>query len=186
VSEQHALILSIPKDVLFTGFNPKGTTYRAHDRYVIARGSWQDMSTRWQVADKRLRAALIKDHEEYTGWHFMVRSCDDPAAIKHVVEDRTRTRELTIKSEPVPTHPRFDPVRARWCVLPDDSVTVRIYGNTYWAKVIDISKRGWSATCRFRTLTDPQDYHRTNLFDLLAEGYAGRSVTAVRRLKETI
>lgn len=141
MSEQYALIYRRP--------NGKRSYHSPYDRtdpfdtIVLARGSWEAMQTRWRMADKRLRAFNLAGHVE-------VRGDDDPKVPHDRYWDPSTTPEAWL------------------AIMTFDRVVVRIYGNTYGARVMRAGvksvdarfsaatrKGGWGGEPALRTRTFP-------------------------------
>lgn len=133
------------------------TRHPGHTTTILARGTYDQMLERWDIADKRLRALGLPGHVS-------VRSIDDPTAITEVSyltpwSAKPVPKRLAVtggtpakgeqewrlrKGEP-------DPVAARLAILPGDRIRVRIYGNTYTGTVTGAAIKG--CTVRFAART---------------------------------
>ena len=133
------------------------TTHPGHSTVILARGTYDEMLARWDIADRRLKAIGLKGH-------VAVRSTDDPTAITEVTYlspyNRSREAKRTAVSEGrVPSggspwrlkRNQPDPVAARLAILPGDRVRVSIYGNTYTGTVVKNAIKG--VTVRFAART---------------------------------
>jgi hypothetical protein len=113
-----------------------------HATTILARGTYDQMLERWDVADKRLRAFGLDGH-------VAVRSSDDPQAMTDVPYSPWPS-DRRAKRVPVPSD-KPDPVAARLAVLPGDRVKVAKYGNWYVGTVIRSAIKG--VTVRFNAST---------------------------------